>query len=77
MIDGKNNGMGQDERELLARLTLQLDRISAYQHQLARRGTVLREAATQLRLGSKAQVVLATIQAQVPDAVIPIPASLD
>lgn len=64
-----NDGMEQEERDLLARITLQIDRCSAYQHTLARRGTVLREAATQLRLGRKVQSVLARIQEQVPDAV--------
>lgn len=67
MTDG--NGLGQEERELLARITLQIDRASTYQHALARRGKVLREAATQLRLGSKAPAVLARIQEQIPDAV--------
>lgn len=68
MNDG-SNGMGAEERDLLARITLQIDRCSTYQHQLSRRGKVLREAATDLRLGRKVQAVLARIQEQVPDAV--------
>jgi hypothetical protein len=67
MTDG--NGLGQEERDLLARITLQIDRCSTYQHQLSKRGKVLREAATDLRLGRKVQAVLARIQEQVPDAV--------
>jgi hypothetical protein len=43
--------MGDEDRDLLARITGQLDRCSAYQHRLARRARVLREAATMLRLG--------------------------
>ena len=74
---GNENGLEQDERELLARITLQIDRCSAYQHQLSRRGKVLREAATQLRLGRKVQAVLARIQEQVPDAVNTIPSLTD
>lgn len=64
-----DSGLGQAERELLARITTQIDQMSAYQHQLARRGRVLRDSATQLRLGRKSQEVLAQIQAQIPDAV--------
>lgn len=61
--------MDQDERDLLARVTLQIDRCSEYEHRMARRRMVLREAATQLRLGRKVQAVLARIEEQVPDAV--------
>lgn len=68
-VNGHASGLGGAERDLLARITLQIDHCSTYQHQLSRRGKVLREAATDLRLGSKAQVVLARIQEQVPDAV--------
>lgn len=68
MSDG-TNGMGAEERDLLARITLQIDRCSAYQHRLDTRRTVLREAATQLRLGRKASAVLARIEEQVPDDV--------
>lgn len=67
--DALGSGLGEEERDLLARITLQIDLISTYQHQLARRGMVLREAATDLRLGRKIQAVLARIQEQVPDAV--------
>lgn len=75
MIDG-TNGMGAEERDLLARITVQIDRCSAYQHRLDRRRTVLREAATQLRLGRPSSVVLALIQEQVPDDVTMIQLSL-
>lgn len=68
MNDG-TNGMGAEERDLLARITTQIDRISVYQHALARRVTILRAEATQLRLGRTSLEVLARIQAQVPDAV--------
>ena len=76
MNDG-SNGMGAEERDLLARITLQIDRCSVHQHALAKRGKVLREAATQLRLGRKVQAVLARIQEQVPDAVNTIPSLTD
>ena len=78
MNDGTNgtNGMGAEERDLLARITLQIDRCSAYQHRLAKRARVLREAATMLRLGRPSTAVLALIQEQVPDAVTTIQPSL-
>lgn len=72
----RNSGLGEEERDLLARITLQIDRCSAYQHRLDKRRVVLREAATQLRLGRKASAVLARIQEQVPDAVTTIQPSL-
>lgn len=72
MTDGNGNGMGQAERELLARITLQIDRASAHQHQLARRGRVLRESATHLRLAPEAQLgrweLLARITLQIDRA---------
>lgn len=64
--------LGIEERELLARLTLQIDRCSAGQHTLARRGRVLREAATHLRLGRPSGTVLALIQEQMPEAVVTV-----
>lgn len=74
---GNANGLGQDERELLARITAQIDRCSAYQHRLDRRRTVLREAATQLRLGQRSSVVRASIEAQLPDDITMIQLSLE
>ena len=74
--NGHGSGMGQEERDLLARVTLQLERCSAYQRRLDKRRVVLREAATQLRLGRKAPAVLALIHEQVPDAVTTIQPSL-
>ena len=62
----------QEERELLARITQQLDRCSAWEHRMARRRRVLGKAATALRLGKRASVVLAEIQAALPEAVITV-----
>lgn len=78
MNDGANgtNGMGAEERDLLARITLQIDRCSAYQRRLDTRRKVLGVAATQLRLGRKAPVILALIHEQCPDAVTTIQPSL-
>lgn len=67
--NGLGSGLGEEERDLLARITLQIDRCRAFQHQLDTRRVVLREAATQIRLGRKAPAVLALIQEQVPEAV--------
>jgi hypothetical protein len=65
-------GLGQDERELLARINLQIEHCSDYEHKLAKRRAVMREAATMLRLGRGSALVLALIQEQVPDAVITV-----
>lgn len=67
--DTSASGLKQDERELLARITLQIDRCSTHEHRLARRRAVLRAAATQLRLGKRAPVVLEEIRQEIPDAV--------
>ena len=74
--NGHGSGMGQEERDLLARVTLQIDRCASFSRQLLKRERVLRTAATQLRLGRKAPTVLALIQEQVPDAVTTIQPSL-
>ncbi len=78
MNNGSDVGprLDPEERDLLARITLQLDRCSAYQRRLDQRRLVLRDAATQLRLGRKAPAVLALIHEQAPDAVTTIQPSL-
>lgn len=65
--------MDQEERELLARITAQIERCSVYQHRLARRARVLREAATMLRLGVSASTVLS----QIPEAVTTVQDALE
>lgn len=67
--------MDAEERELLARITDQIERCSDHQHRLAQRRAVLRESATMLRMGRSASTVLALIQEQVPDAVTTIGAA--
>jgi hypothetical protein len=64
--------MGADERDLLARITTQIENCSRVEHRLARRRAVLRDAATMLRLGRQSAVALASIQEQAPDAVITV-----
>lgn len=59
--------MNGSERDLLARVVTQIERGSEFQHVMARRLRVLREAATQLRTGQGAGVVLAQIREQAPE----------
>lgn len=65
-------GLGWDERELLARITVQIERCKEFERRYSRRRCVLGEAATGLRLGKKAAVVLAEIQSAIPEAVLSI-----
>jgi hypothetical protein len=66
--------MDQAERELLARIAVQIERCSDFQRRLAKRGRVLRDAATMLRLGRRYDAVVALIGEQVPDAVVTVTA---
>ncbi len=59
--------MNESERDLLARVVTQIERGSDFQHMMARRMRVLREAATQLRTGQGAGVVLAQIREEAPE----------
>lgn len=63
-LDGNGEGalVDAEERELLARITAQIEHCSRVEHRLARRRNVLRDAATALRLGRGSAVVLAQIQ---------------
>lgn len=54
--------MDTDERELLARITAQIEHCSRVEHRLARRRNALRDAATTLRLGRHSAVVVAQLQ---------------
>jgi hypothetical protein len=59
---------GQEiERSMLAEILDRLERLSDAQHRLARDHGILARAATQLRLGRSAAVVLAEIREQGPD----------
>jgi len=51
---------------LLDEITSQLERVSEARHRLARNHRILAEAATELRLGRSAEVVLAQIRQQGP-----------
>ncbi len=64
--------MHQEERELLAKITQQIDRCLSFERRLSKRRKVLGKAATQLRLGRPAAVVLAEIQEAIPEAVLTI-----
>ena len=55
------------ERSMLAEIQARLERLSDAQHRLARDQGILARAATQLRLGRSAAVVLAEIREQGPD----------
>jgi hypothetical protein len=52
---------------LLAEIRSRLERLSEAQHRLARDRRILRDAATRLRLGRSAEVVLAEIREQSPE----------
>jgi hypothetical protein len=54
------------ERDLLIEIRSRLERVSEARHRLARNQRILTEAATQLRLGRSAEVVLAEIREQSP-----------
>lgn len=55
-------GLPSGNQILCARLNRELEKISDEQHALARRRTALQEAATRLRLGAQADVVLAGLR---------------
>jgi len=61
---------GSREGALLAAITQRIREMSEEQHELARRQRILTHAATQLRLGWAATVVLAEVGAQSPDLVL-------
>jgi len=52
---------------LLAEIRSRLERLSEAQHRLARDRRILSDAATRLRLGRSAEVVLAEIREQSPE----------
>ena len=52
---------------LLAEIRSRLERLSEAQHRLARDQRILSDAATRLRLGRSAEVVLAEIREQSPE----------
>jgi hypothetical protein len=52
---------------LLAEIRSRLERLSEVQHRLARDRRILSDAATRLRLGRSAEVVLAEIREQSPE----------
>lgn len=54
--------MESQENTLLAQILDEIEKITATQHDLARRKRILAEAATRLRLGQSASGVLAHIQ---------------
>lgn len=66
------DGLHDEERDLLARITVQVERCLNMEHRLSRRRKVLGAAATQLRLGKPASVVLAEVQSAIPEAVLTI-----
>ena len=55
------------ERSMLTEILSRLERLSDAQHRLARDHRILVRAATQLRLGKSAEVVLAEIREQCPE----------
>jgi hypothetical protein len=55
------------QRSMLAEILSRLERLSDAQHRLARDYRILVRAATQLRLGKSAEVVLAEIREQCPE----------
>ena len=57
----------QPEDDLLAEVREHLARLSDAQHRLARQHRILVHAATQLRMGRRADFVLAEIKDQCPD----------
>jgi hypothetical protein len=61
MADGR-----EIETALLGEIGSRLERLSETRHRLARDHRILTEAATQLRLGRSAEVVLAAIREQSP-----------
>lgn len=63
--------MNQEESTLLGQLVAELERITVAQHELAKRKRLLAEAATQLRLGQSAEVVLARITPKTEGAPAP------
>ena len=54
------------ESDLLGEIRSRIERVSEARHRLARHHRILAEAATQLRLGRSAEVVLAKIREQSP-----------
>jgi hypothetical protein len=54
------------ESDLLGEIRSRIERVSEARHRLARNHRILTEAATQLRLGRSAEVVLAEIREQDP-----------
>lgn len=54
------------ESDLLSEIQSRLERVSEARHRLARSHSILTQAATQLRLGRSAEVVLAEIREQSP-----------
>jgi len=68
----EQNGLGEEERDLLARITVQIERCLEFERRYGKRRRVLILAATGLRLGKRASVVLAEIQAEIPEAVVTV-----
>jgi hypothetical protein len=66
--DDRQHGQGREfMNSLLAEIRSRLERLSEAQHRLARDRRILSDAATRLRLGRSAEVVLAEIREQSPE----------
>ncbi len=65
--------MNLREKLLLAQITTQLERLTEMQRQTAKRRQILGEAATMLRMGRSANVVLALVAEHAPELVIKDP----